>query len=300
MADKIVRWNADRGFGFVRLEDGREAFLHVSDVEPKQPRGVDLGGQKVEIHRTTTGPKGLRVASATLVADLETLRARAYPTEGWLVTFGGFPREAKPVGFTADGQRATFRVEEEFRPEEGRGYTLIVRVGSAEGRAWLGISKKPAEVWVRLGVVEAWLSISRGEYASPFYLAAGARGLAAVVHNEDVDRCVLCGNHARLGHAEACPVKRSGRSPEEVAEANRKFGQSLLVGTNRDLGSPRVYASLLAIQQVCEELGVDPLEAFTRLGTQLVYGGPFQADTEDQRTQKVRELLSLAFKERRD
>lgn len=62
----IVRWNPDRGFGFVRLEDGREAFLHVTDIEPRQPRDVDLRGKEIEVHRTTTGPKGLRVASGTI------------------------------------------------------------------------------------------------------------------------------------------------------------------------------------------------------------------------------------------
>lgn len=63
---KIVRWNPDRGFGFVRLEDGREAFLHVTDIEPRQPRGVDLRGQEVEVHRVSEGQKGPRVGSATL------------------------------------------------------------------------------------------------------------------------------------------------------------------------------------------------------------------------------------------
>lgn len=74
---KVVRWNADKGFGFVRLEDGREVFLHVSDVEPKQPRGVDLGGQKVEIHRVSNDSKGPRVVSATIAGYRERLRQDA-------------------------------------------------------------------------------------------------------------------------------------------------------------------------------------------------------------------------------
>ena len=70
MASKIIRWNSERGFGFIRT-NGQDAFLHVTAIEPHQYRGVDLNGREVEVHQVSQGDKGPKVTSATLVPTAE-------------------------------------------------------------------------------------------------------------------------------------------------------------------------------------------------------------------------------------
>jgi len=67
---KIVRWNTDKGFGFVRI-DGKDAFLHVTAIEPRQGRGVNLSEREVEVHQVSQGDKGPKVTSATLIPTEE-------------------------------------------------------------------------------------------------------------------------------------------------------------------------------------------------------------------------------------
>jgi cold shock CspA family protein len=45
---RIERWIPERGFGFVRLQDGRHVFVHASKVLPVPPRGVNLTGLEVD------------------------------------------------------------------------------------------------------------------------------------------------------------------------------------------------------------------------------------------------------------
>ena len=62
---KIVRWNADRGFGFVKLDDGREAFIHFTALD-KRPSGQDLTGCEVQVDggMVLRDQKGLKVMRA--------------------------------------------------------------------------------------------------------------------------------------------------------------------------------------------------------------------------------------------
>ncbi|MDP3093215.1 MAG: hypothetical protein Q8N16_00430 [bacterium] len=74
---EIVRWNTDRGFGFIRI-NGQDYFLHVTAIEPRQPRGVDLRGQKIEIHKIVVDDRGPKITSATLWSEVKSARARDF------------------------------------------------------------------------------------------------------------------------------------------------------------------------------------------------------------------------------
>ena len=48
---KFVYWDPEKGYGFIRLLDGRRVFVHASKVYPPCPRGVDL--MKYEVDEKT-------------------------------------------------------------------------------------------------------------------------------------------------------------------------------------------------------------------------------------------------------
>jgi CspA family cold shock protein len=53
----IVKWyNADRGFGFITLEDGSDVYVHRSGISPRGFRDLQEG-QKVSLD-VVDGPKG--------------------------------------------------------------------------------------------------------------------------------------------------------------------------------------------------------------------------------------------------
>lgn len=82
----IVRWNRKGGYGFVLMEDGHEAFLHVSSVEPQQPRFVDLEGKRITVRRLYESKEGRRIGSAILV-ELQGLKFvfLGESENGWMV-----------------------------------------------------------------------------------------------------------------------------------------------------------------------------------------------------------------------
>jgi CspA family cold shock protein len=66
----VVKWyNPDKGFGFVSLEDGSDAFLHVSVVERHGGASVPPGAT-LEV-RAGPGPKGAQVTEI-LSVDMST------------------------------------------------------------------------------------------------------------------------------------------------------------------------------------------------------------------------------------
>lgn len=70
---KIEQWNSERGFGFVRLLDGRRAFLHINSFPSCVSRlssRVDLTGREVEVLDVVPSRKRnneLEVVSAELI-----------------------------------------------------------------------------------------------------------------------------------------------------------------------------------------------------------------------------------------
>lgn len=66
--DAEVMWfNASKGFGFVKLLDGTEAFLHVRALEAAGSHGVTEGTRlKVTVEE---GPKGRQVAQVLEIGD---------------------------------------------------------------------------------------------------------------------------------------------------------------------------------------------------------------------------------------
>lgn len=71
----MVKWyNPEKGFGFVEIADGGDAFLHVSVVERSGNSSVSPGAS-LEV-RVGTGPKGMQV---TELVSVDGSTARAEP-----------------------------------------------------------------------------------------------------------------------------------------------------------------------------------------------------------------------------
>ncbi len=112
MASKIFRWNSERGFGFIRT-NGQDAFLHVTAIEPRQGRGVDLNNREVEVHQISQGDKGPKVTSATLVPTAEEQAA--------------IEAEAKRLAQEKADLEAAKAAEEALRRELGPATILVPR-----------------------------------------------------------------------------------------------------------------------------------------------------------------------------
>jgi len=56
----VARWLGERGYGFIKCEDGKEIFVHNSDIQGKSSLGE---GEKVEFEVTDTGrgPRAIKV-----------------------------------------------------------------------------------------------------------------------------------------------------------------------------------------------------------------------------------------------
>ena len=61
----VARWLGDRGFGFIKGEDGKEIFVHNSDIEGKNSLSE---GEKVEFE-VTEGDKGPRAVKVKSISE---------------------------------------------------------------------------------------------------------------------------------------------------------------------------------------------------------------------------------------
>ena len=61
----VAKWIGDRGFGFIKCEDGKEVFVHNSDIQGKSSL---IEGEKVEFE-VTQGDKGPRAAKVKPVSE---------------------------------------------------------------------------------------------------------------------------------------------------------------------------------------------------------------------------------------
>ena len=61
----VAKWIGDRGFGFIKCEDGKEVFVHNSDIEGKSSLIV---GEKVEFE-VTEGDKGPRATKVKPISE---------------------------------------------------------------------------------------------------------------------------------------------------------------------------------------------------------------------------------------
>ncbi len=61
----VAKWLGDRGFGFIKCEDGKEIFVHNSDIQGKSTLSE---GEKVEFE-VTEGPKGPRAAKVKPISE---------------------------------------------------------------------------------------------------------------------------------------------------------------------------------------------------------------------------------------
>lgn len=66
---KIIRWQDERGFGFIRLSDGGEVFLHISALGQIERR-PQLGDEVIfEIEEESNGRR--RAANAVIKGGFE-------------------------------------------------------------------------------------------------------------------------------------------------------------------------------------------------------------------------------------
>jgi cold shock protein len=84
--DSVVKWfNAEKGFGFVALDGGSEAFLHISKLEKTGHASVPEGAHiKVRIGQGQKGPEVTEVVEvdlSTARATNSTDRRRATPSQ---------------------------------------------------------------------------------------------------------------------------------------------------------------------------------------------------------------------------
>jgi len=61
----VARWLDQKGFGFIKGEDGKDIFVHNSDIEGKNSLSE---GEKVEFE-VTEGPKGPRAAKVKSISE---------------------------------------------------------------------------------------------------------------------------------------------------------------------------------------------------------------------------------------
>ncbi len=61
----VAKWIGNRGFGFIKCEDGKEVFVHNSDIQGKSSL---IEGEKVEFE-VTQGDKGPRAAKVKPVSE---------------------------------------------------------------------------------------------------------------------------------------------------------------------------------------------------------------------------------------
>lgn len=62
-----VKWfNDAKGYGFIQCEDGKEVFVHQTEIIADGYRTLPEGA-KVEFN-TTTGPKGLKATGVRIVS----------------------------------------------------------------------------------------------------------------------------------------------------------------------------------------------------------------------------------------
>ena len=61
----VAKWIGDRGFGFIKTEDGKEIFVHNSDIQGKSSLSE---GEKVEFE-VTEGDKGTRAANVKPISE---------------------------------------------------------------------------------------------------------------------------------------------------------------------------------------------------------------------------------------
>ena len=61
----VAKWIGDRGFGFIKCEDGKEIFVHNSDIQGKSSLSE---GEKVEFE-VTEGDKGPRAVKVKPISE---------------------------------------------------------------------------------------------------------------------------------------------------------------------------------------------------------------------------------------
>ena len=61
----VAKWIGDRGFGFIKCDDGKEVFVHKSDIQGKSSL---IEGEKVEFE-VTQGDKGPRAAKVKPISE---------------------------------------------------------------------------------------------------------------------------------------------------------------------------------------------------------------------------------------
>ena len=101
---EVLWFNAEKGFGFVKLADGSDAFLHVRALESAGHRSVS-DGMRLTV-RLGEGPKGPQVADVLEVGPPTAAAGSSRPVEPGL--------ESSPTGNEKSGTVKRYDVEKGF------------------------------------------------------------------------------------------------------------------------------------------------------------------------------------------
>lgn len=64
MEAKVKNWNMEKGWGFVTTDEGKDVFVHFTNIQSREGRRNLVVGQNVEIE-VQTGPRGDFAVSCT-------------------------------------------------------------------------------------------------------------------------------------------------------------------------------------------------------------------------------------------
>jgi CspA family cold shock protein len=105
---EVVWFNAEKGFGFLKLRDGTDAFLHMSKLEAAGHGSLPTGARLTV--RTEPGQKGLQVVEVVSVASEP---AAPQPATG----------RAQPSGMAPDrSEQEAAGVVKRYDPNKGFGF----------------------------------------------------------------------------------------------------------------------------------------------------------------------------------
>lgn len=98
---KIFSWNPEKGFGFTHLANGQRAFIHISAIEPIQPRTKDLTGLCLAVLEQSETERGVKISRAMTEEEYELRQSQPdeeteIPVEG-LVCFRILIARADPL-----------------------------------------------------------------------------------------------------------------------------------------------------------------------------------------------------------
>lgn len=146
----IVKWfNAEKGFGFVAVAGGSEAFIHIRQVEAAGHRSLPEGARiKVRIGHGQKGPQ------VTEVIEVDTSAVQVTGTTAGNARHSSLPRQPAAVGATTESVGSVKMYNREkgfgFVAQDEGGKDVFVHATTL-GRGGLSELVEGQRVWMQIG-----------------------------------------------------------------------------------------------------------------------------------------------------